>query len=139
VNKSSRFKAIFYALALLVFGGIIGAMIESALSSGQSLRLGREDEIVKTIHDRLDAKLHLTSEQDARIEPVIKKAAEEMEASHFDSLKRVNRALDNLHEQIKPELTKEQQAKMIELEQERAARMWQKYRYRQTVTNAVQH
>ena len=70
MNKSNRFKAIFYALALLVFGGIIGAMIKAAMTPApQSLRLGRIDEIEKVIFDRMDAKLALTPEQKQRIAP----------------------------------------------------------------------
>jgi Spy/CpxP family protein refolding chaperone len=140
VNKANRFKAIFYAGALLVFGGIIGAMVKSATSVNlQTLRLGRVDEIATVIRDRLNAKLELTPEQKQRLEPMIKKTAEEMEASHMQSLVRVNKALDILHDEIRPELIPEQQQKLGELEAERADRMWEKYHYRPAVTNASQH
>lgn len=138
MKNANRFKAIAYAVALLVFGGVIGAMIKSATSvAPQPLRLGRVDEIVTVIRDRLNAKLDLTAEQKARIEPMIKKAAEEMEASHLACLERVNKAADDLHARIKPELIPDQQAKLLELESERRQRMWDKYRF-QTVTNASQ-
>jgi hypothetical protein len=138
VNNPNRFKAIFYALALLVFGGVIGAVIKAATSpTPQSLRLGRVDEIVKVIVDRMDAKLELTPEQKQRIAPLVRKTAEEMEASHFDCLKRVNLALDKLHEEIRPELIPEQQEKMRELEAERSDRMWEKYRYKPGATNTT--
>lgn len=140
MNKANRFKAIFYAGALLVFGGIIGAMVKSATSVNlQTLRLGRVDEIATVIRDRLNAKLELTPEQKQRLEPMIKKTAEEMEASHMQSLVRVNKALDILHDEIRPELIPEQQQKLGELEAERADRMWEKYHYRPAVTNASQH
>jgi Na+/phosphate symporter len=140
VNSTNRVKAIFYAVALLVFGGIIGAMIKSATSTTpQVLRVGRVDEIEAVILQRLDAKLALTPEQKQRIQPLIKKAAEEMEASHLDCLKRVNKAVDTLHEEIKPELIPEQAQKLGELESERAARMREKYNYPQSASNAGQH
>jgi hypothetical protein len=138
VNKSNRYKAILYALALLVFGGIIGAVVRSATSATpQSLRLGREDEIVNVIFNHLDSKLALTAQQKERIEPLVKKTAAELEASHFDCLKRVNLALDKLHEQIGPELLPEQREKLQELEAERTDRMWEKYRYHPGATNAT--
>jgi len=139
VNSSNRFKAVFYALALLIFGGIIGAMVKSATATNpQTLRLGRVDEIEAVIRDHLNAKLDLTPEQKQRIEPMVKKAAEEMEASHLDCLKRVNQAVDKLHAEIKPELVKEQQDKLVDLDAERALRMKEKYNY-QPVTNVSQH
>ena len=136
MNNTNRTKAIVYAVALLVFGGIIGFMVKSAVSpTPQSLRVGRADEIANVILQHLDEKLELTREQKQRIEPMIKKAAEEMEASHLDCLKRVNKAIDDLHAQIKPELVKEQQEKLPELDAERAIRMSQKYNF-QSATNA---
>ncbi len=73
---------------------------------------------------------------------MVKKAAEEMEASHLDCLKRVNQAVDKLHGEIKPELAKEQQDKLVELDAERALRMKEKYNYQPglaPLTNMSQH
>jgi Na+/phosphate symporter len=140
VNSSNRVKAISYALALLIFGGIIGAMMKSAMpATPQTLRVGRADEIEAVILERLDSKLALTPEQKQRMKPLIKKAAEEMEASHLDCLKRVNKAVDTLHDEIKPELLPEQVQKLGELEADRAARMKEKYNYPQSASNAGQH
>jgi hypothetical protein len=123
----------------VVFGGIIGFMIKAALSPApQSLRVGRADQIADVILQHLDEKLDLTREQKQRIEPMIKKAAQEMEASHLECLKRINKAIDDLHAQIKPELVKEQQEKLPELDSERTARMLQKYNF-QAATNASLH
>lgn len=138
MNRASRLQAIVYAVALLVLGGVIGAMIKSSMSPApQSLMVGRADQIAVSISQHLDDKLTLTSEQKQRLQPMIRKAAEEMESAHLDCLKRVNKAADDLHAQIKPELAKEQVEKLPELEAERAKRMYEKYHY-QTVTNASQ-
>lgn len=138
MNSVNRFQAVAYAVALLVFGGVIGAMIKSSMSPvHQPLLLGRVDEIATVMTQRLDDKLHLTPEQKQQIAPIIRKAAEEMEASHLNCLKEVNKVADNLHAQIKPMLTKEQVDKLPELEAERSQRMWEKYHY-QAVTNASQ-
>jgi hypothetical protein len=140
VNSSNRVKAIFYALALLIFGGVIGAVVRGSMpATPQALRLGRVDEIEAVILERLDSKLALTPEQKQRLQPLIKKAAEEMEASHLDCLKRVNKAVDTLHGEIKPELIPEQVEKLGELEADRATRMKEKYNYPQSASNAGQH
>lgn len=139
MNNSNRLKAIIYAVALLVFGGVIGYMLKTSTSPApQSLMVGRVDQIVSNITVHLDAKLTLTSDQKQKFQPMIRKAAEEMEAAHLDCLKRVNKAADDLHAQIKPELDKEQVAKLPELEAERAKRMLEKYNF-QTPTNASLH
>ena len=139
MNNPNRAKAIAYAVALLVFGGIIGFMIKASVSpTPQSLTVGRVDQIADVILQHLDEKLDLTSAQKQRIEPLIKKAAEEMEASHLDCLKRINQTIDDLHAQIKPELDKEQLEKLPELDAERTNRMWQKYHF-QAATNASLH
>jgi hypothetical protein len=139
VNRSNRAKAIVYAVALLVFGGIIGFVIKASVSpTPQSLRVGRVDQIEVFIRQRLDEKLDLTPQQKQRMEPYIRKAAEEMEAAHLDCLKRVNKAADDLHAQIKPELVGEQVEKLPELDAERLKRMQEKYNY-QSTTNASLH
>jgi hypothetical protein len=139
VNNPNRAKAIAYALALLVFGGIIGFMIKAAVSpTPQTLTVGRVDQIADVIRQHLDEKLDLTLAQKQRIEPMIRKAAEEMEASHLECLNHINQTIDNLHARIKPELAREQQDKLPELDNERAARMLQKYHF-QTATNAGLH
>ncbi len=138
MNRANRFQAIIYAVALLILGGIIGAMIKNSMTPApQALMVGRADQIATNILQHLDDKLALTPDQKQRIQPMVKKAAEEMEAAHLDCLKRVNKAADDLHAQIKPELVKEQVEKLPELEAERAKRMFEKYHY-QVMTNASQ-
>lgn len=131
MNSVTRLKAIIYALALVVLGGVIGYVWKSATpSTPQSLRVGRVEEIEVMMRERLYGKLGLTPVQQQKIEPLIKKAAEEMEASHLNCLKQINQTVNNLHAAIKAELTPEQQAKLAELDTERTARMLQKYNYR---------
>jgi len=140
VNSSNRGLVLVYAAALVIFGGVIGYTIKSASAvNPQSLRLGREEEIAAMIMDRLDAKLALTPEQKTQISPLAKKTAQEMEASHLGCLKQVNLMLDKFHGDISPVLTAEQRNKLVDLESERADRMWEKYHYRAPATNAAAH
>jgi Spy/CpxP family protein refolding chaperone len=140
VNGSNRGKALLYAGALVLFGMIIGAMFMSRVDAkSQTLRLGRSEEIADRIRERLIEKLDLTPEQKTRIEPLIRKTAQEMENAHLDCLKQVSKSLDALHTQIKPELIPEQQHKLVELDSERDSRMVEKYNYRAPATNASAH
>jgi hypothetical protein len=136
----NRWRAIVYAAALVLFGGIIGAMLMSRVDAkAQTLRLGRSAEIADRIRERLNEKLELTPEQKMRMEPMIKTTAEELEAAHTECLKQVSKSLESLHARIRPELIPEQQQKLVELESERGERMLEKYNFRLTTTNANAH
>jgi hypothetical protein len=132
----SRGKAIAYTVALFLAGGICGAMLMARISpAAQSLKVGRTDEIALKIREKLNTGLGLTPEQLDKFQPLIVKAAGELESSHLDCLNRISMALDNLHAQIIPELTPEQKQKLESLEKERAAQMLQKYNYQLAGTN----
>jgi hypothetical protein len=132
----SRGKAVAYAAALFLAGGICGAMIMARISTAaQSLKVGRTDEIAVKIQEKLKTGLGLTPEQLAKFEPLIVKAAGELESSHSNCLDRISMALDTLHNQITPELTPEQKQKLESLEKERAAQMLLKYNYQLSGTN----
>ena len=132
----ARGKAVAYAAALFLAGGICGAMVMARISTaGQSLKLGRTNEIAAKIRMKLATGLGLTPEQLEKFQPLIVKAAGELESSHLGCLDRISLALDNLHNQIAPELTPEQKQKMESLEKERAAQMLQKYNYQMGITN----
>jgi hypothetical protein len=132
MTQPARGRVLAYMLALFIGGGITGAAIMSFLGHGtppQSLKLGRVDEITVLIREKLNTRLSLTAEQSQKFEPFIKRASEELEASHLDCLKRISAAIDMLHVQIAPELTAEQKEKLKLLETERTADMRAKYNY----------
>jgi hypothetical protein len=67
------------------------------------------------------------------------KTSVELEAVHKDCLDRISAALDELHAQIRPDLTPDQQLLLTGLETERRELMSQKYNYCAAGTNSAAH
>jgi uncharacterized membrane protein len=136
----SRGKAIAYALALFLAGGICGAMVMARISTAaQSLKLGRTDEIAVKIREKLTTGLGLTPAQQDEFKPLINQAAGELEASHRDCLDRITTALILLHTKIAPKLNPDQKAKLAALENQRAGEMQQKYNYQLSGSGQTNH
>ena len=130
MTEPMRWKMFAYLAALFVAGVITGAAVMSrTAANGQTLKVGRTDEISNMIRQKLIITLELTPEQETNFAPLIKKTSEELEASHLDCLKRVSTALDKMHEESRPALTADQLEKLRHVEDERRAMMRQKYNY----------
>ena len=131
MSMPARGKIIVYMVALFVAGGICGAMVASRMAANaQTLIVNRSPEIAAKIQNKLTTRLALTSEQLAKIQPLIEKTSAELEASHRDCLKRISLAIDNLHGELCPVLTPEQKPMLAALDEERRELMWQKFHYR---------
>lgn len=140
MNEPMRWRMFAYMLALFIAGAICGAAVMSRMAAGsQTLKVGRTGEIEGIIKQKLELNLELTPEQRGKFEPLIKKTSVELEASHLDCLKRCSDAVDKMHEQIIPDLTEEQRAKLKQLEVERRALMRTKYNYPPETANAGGH
>jgi len=138
MNMPARGKIIAYMVALFVAGGICGAMVVARMAANpQTLIVNRSPEIAVKIQKKLTARLALTPEQLAKIQPLIEKTSEELEASHRDCLKRISLAIDNLHVQLCPLLTPEQKPMLAALDEERREAMWEKFHYRADTTNTT--
>jgi hypothetical protein len=136
MTNPARGKAIAYTVALFLAGGICGAMLMARMSpAGQTLKVGRADEIAAKIQEKLKTGLGLTPEQLDKFRPLIVKAAGELESSHSNCLDRITAALDTLHAQIAPQLTPDQKKKLLDIEAQRNAQMLQKYNYQPGGTN----
>ena len=130
MSSSSSFKVIGYAVIIFLLGGVCGAMLgPKFLPTHQTLKLGREQEMAAMIRNRLKTKLNLTSDQEQKIEPMIKQVSSSLETSHRDCLKKILEALNNMHAGLAPLLTPEQTAQLKELEAERNKSWLDKYNY----------
>jgi len=129
MNGLMRWRMIGYLAALFVAGVVTGAAVMTRTTAGtQTLKVGRTEEIQALMSERLEI-LHLTPEQRQKFSPLIKKASEELEASHLACLQQCSTAVERLHDDIRPDLTPEQNDKLKELENERHAMMRQKYNF----------
>src|SRR5580698_4742400 len=128
MTGQTRGRVIAYMVTLFVAGGVTAAAVMSHLNpqQGQTLKVGRADEIARMISEKMNARLNLTAKQQEKFKPLIKHASEELEASHLECLKRVSAAIDTLHAQITPDLTADQKEKLKQFEAERVENMQQK-------------
>src|SRR6185503_5763491 len=120
MNGPMRWKLISYTAALFAAGAICGAMmLPRTPPPRQALKVDCREEIAKKIRDKYKCQLNLTGAQLEKMEPLFKKASEDVEAGHFDCLNRISAALDCLHSQICTDLTPEQKQKLAALEAKR--------------------
>lgn len=135
MTEPMRWRMFGYMAALFVAGAITGAAVMSrTVVNSQSLKVGRTDEILTLIKMHLHD-LDLTPQQREKFDPLIHKTAQEFEASHLDCLNRINLAIQNLHQQMLPELTPEQREKLKQLEAQHRDKMRKKYNYPPEGTN----
>ena len=62
--------------------------------------------------DRLDEKLNLTADQQAKVQPIIDQARPQIRAIHEEAMQKTKGIMDNTMTQIRPLLTPEQQQKL---------------------------
>jgi hypothetical protein len=129
MTKPARWKMVAYTVAIFVAGGVCGSMITYRKEEASPLRVMRTQEIAARIHETLATKLELTPEQLQKIEPMIGKVSEELEASHLDCLKRIVAALESMHAEMRPLLKPDQQQKLTRLEAEWREKRKKKYNF----------
>ncbi len=104
---------------LLVFlaGAVMGSLAGNWLGHGLFFGPPRRGALAQHMSERLRNELNLTSEQSAKIAPIIKQAASKLEAIRTDAGHRVHQTLTETNLQISPELTPEQRTKLAALEE----------------------
>jgi hypothetical protein len=131
MTRPAAWKVLLYTAALFVAGAVCGAMFMSRRvpASDQPLKLGRAAVIANNIRTKLNTRLQLTPAQQEKFEPLFLKTSAVLESVHKDCLDRITAALDQLHAEIRPDLTPAQLDLLTALEAERREQMLQKYNY----------
>jgi Spy/CpxP family protein refolding chaperone len=127
MNQLTRGRVILYLALIFLAGSVSGGLIGwSASGSRKPSRPPRHDGPRLSMHEhmarRLQSKLDLTQEQLQRIEPILKRSAEQMDAIFAASGTEFEAVKSNLHAQIALFITPEQQAKLQDYERERQER-----------------
>ena len=87
-----------------------------------SLDHSRSGALADRMNARLRHELGLTSEQSAKIAPIIEQSAKKLETIRRESARRVRQTLTETHLQISPDLTPEQRTKLATIEEEHRRR-----------------
>jgi hypothetical protein len=104
---------------LLVFiaGGMTGGLIWSAHAHHLFLGPPHSGALAHRIGERLRAELNLSSDQFAKISPIIEQTASKLETIRIETARRVSQTMADAHQQMAPDLTAEQRAKLAAMEQ----------------------
>jgi Spy/CpxP family protein refolding chaperone len=77
----------------------------------------RSDALAARMNERLRHELGLTSEQSAKIAPIIEQSARKLQTIRVESARRVRQTFAETHLQISPELTPDQRKKLAAMEE----------------------
>ena len=103
---------------IFVLGGITGSLLTIGLGPHFAHGPGPQ-EIRKHWMHHLVWRLQLTTDQQARIEPILTNAESQIQQAHHDDVANISRIMQEADGSIKPLLNPDQQAQLAQMEIER--------------------
>ena len=97
---------------VFVAGGVTGGFIYSARTSHHFLGPPYSGRLADRMTERLRSELKLTSDQLAKLSPIIDETASKLEAIRTETAGRVRQTITEAHQKIFPNLTPEQQSRL---------------------------
>jgi Spy/CpxP family protein refolding chaperone len=131
MSQFSQWKTIGYAAAIFVAGGISGGSLGVYEAKSRLFSPPGEREMALHMRNRLQARLGLTPEQMAKINPIVENAASELRSIRVETAQRLDKVFEDSYAQVSAVLTPEQRPKLDEMLRERRAMMqahWQEGR-----------
>lgn len=116
MNAALRWKLLAGFALVFVAGGLTGGFI-GALHARQMFIGMHENMLAERMRHRLRAELQLTSEQEAKIAPIIDKAAAHLRQIRHSTGQQVHETLMQAHREIRPVLNDEQRVKLTRFEE----------------------
>jgi hypothetical protein len=132
MSRFSQWKTIGYAAAIFIAGGISGGALGVYEAKSSLFSPPGEREMALHMRNRLKARLGLSPDQMAKINPIIDNAASELRSIRVETWQRLNKVFDDSYAQVSAVLTPEQRTKLDEMQKERRAMMqgrWQEARH----------
>jgi hypothetical protein len=127
MSQFSKWKTIGYAAALFATGAISGVALGVYETKTHLLEPQRTQEIADRIKTRLQAKLDLSPDQEAKINPIVDNTAAEVRTARMEMAQRIGKIFEESYAKISAILTPDQRKKLDQMEKERADMMshWQ--------------
>lgn len=120
MTTQTRRKATFYLVSIFLVGTATGALVGyTSAKKRKPPSPPRVEDMTGHITARLRDKLILSSEQVARIEPLVRRACSEMQSIQRDSGKRMGQVFQDLSQRMAEYLSPEQREKLEKMERER--------------------
>ena len=129
---NSKQKIGSYLCLIFLAGGVAGGSIAWTASTKQKQKPAHSKHFPDTkrmcdfMRQRLEERVGLTPEQVQKIEPLIEQSARDIRAIHDKTLQDVEDVIRRTHSEIAATLTPEQQARLVEFENERRE-FWRKH------------
>jgi Spy/CpxP family protein refolding chaperone len=117
MNSTLKWKLAFACLLVFVAGmmtGLFGGLHMRHLFLGPP----HSGDMPVKMREHLRRVLDLTPEQEAKISPIIDATSAKLEAIRVETAQRVRKAMEESEQQIAPQLTAEQQAKLKKFKEE---------------------
>jgi len=127
MNRGLQWKLIAGFILVFVAGGITGAFVGGLYARHHFFQLHHPELIGARMKERLRAELNLTSEQLAKISPIIDKTAAQLREIRRDTARRVHETIAEAHRQMAVNLTDEQRQKLQQIEARH--RRWRHHRF----------
>lgn len=116
MNAPLRWKLLAGFVLVFIAGLVAGAFVGAAQSRHYRMDFGRHEPLAQRIRNRMQARLDLTPEQVAKTAPVFDKTARQIEAIRTETSRRVRETFAAADNELAPDLTPEQRAKLKALE-----------------------
>ena len=123
MSQFSQWKTIGYAAAIFVAGGISGGALGVYEAKSHLFSPPGEREMALHMRNRFQARLGLTPDQMAKINPIVETAAAELRSIRVETAQRLNKVFEDSYAQVSAILTPEQRPKFDEMLKERRAMM----------------
>jgi Spy/CpxP family protein refolding chaperone len=117
MNRALQWKLVAGFLLVFVAGGITGAFVGGSYARHQFFELHHPERIGAGMKEGLRAELNLTSEQVAKISPIIDKVASQLRDIQGDTGQRVHQVMAEAHRQMAANLTDEQRQKLEQMKE----------------------
>ena len=117
----SKSKLVVYLVLLFVLGGVTGSGITYKLvkTHAPGRRPGHSPpDFTERMRADFQSRLGLSPEQMQKINPMIDQAGVELRSIQTNTMQRVSQVFDNLHAQMRPQLTPEQITRLEEMQKE---------------------
>jgi hypothetical protein len=123
----SKWKTIGYAAAIFIAGGVSGGALGFYQARSSLSTPPREQEMALRMRMRLKTRLGLSSDQEAKIEPIIETAVSELHSIRADTAQQMNKVFETSFAQVSALLTPDQRVKLEQIQNERRAMLarWQ--------------
>jgi hypothetical protein len=119
MNALTKSQVVAYLALIFIAGGALGAVITLNSARQSNAQPPSMEKTCNRLQDRMTAKLELTPDQIARLQPVFDETAEALRTVHSNALCDTDRILRAAHEKIAKELRPDQRAKLETFDSQR--------------------